>query len=493
MKHISTFIAAAIVMLAAAGAAQAQLVQAVPATRPTQPAPMAKPPGPKIIKMTLTLRATSQPALQYHLLPAVEDQTPGNAVLLYYLGLQQISRDSKDNYADELQTWVSWLSMPLADLPQAEVQKAIDRYADALGQLELGSRRMTADWGLPLEEGINSKVPSLGELRHLARMLALKARLQMAQGKWKEAIKTLQVGFALGRHTGDRQPTLIACLVGMSIDALMIDQAEQLVQMPQAPNLYWALAALPQPMIDIRQAMAWERGGVYMSFPKLRDIETRQMSEQEWGQLYNELSRAAAMWRGAGPDARMDLPGFVGAIRSYPEAKQYLIARGRSSKEVEAMPVSQVVLLYMVGEYRHWQDEMFKWFDLPYGLAADGLRRTAREFAAWEASDGAGNLLAGILPTLDRAFFLNTQTDRRVAALQCIEAVRSYAAAHEGRLPDGLKDVTDTPIQDDPVTGKPFIYTLAKAGFVIECPSPNITETLRYEITLAASQASKGE
>ena len=53
-----------------------------------------------------------------------------------------------------------------------------------------------------------------------------------------------------------------------------------------------------------------------------------------------------------------------------------------------------------------------------------------------------------------------TRMDRRVAALRCVEAVRLYAAAHDGKLPPSLDEIKDVPVPRDPVDDKPFGYRL---------------------------------
>jgi hypothetical protein len=45
-----------------------------------------------------------------------------------------------------------------------------------------------------------------------------------------------------------------------------------------------------------------------------------------------------------------------------------------------------------------------------------------------------------------------------LAALTAVEALRTYAAAHDGKLPEQLSDVTETPVPDNPATGWPFEY-----------------------------------
>ncbi len=54
-----------------------------------------------------------------------------------------------------------------------------------------------------------------------------------------------------------------------------------------------------------------------------------------------------------------------------------------------------------------------------------------------------------------------------------MEAVRLYAAAHDGKLPASLDDVKDVPIPDDPVTGQPFGYRrVGDRAFLSSTPFP---------------------
>ena len=49
--------------------------------------------------------------------------------------------------------------------------------------------------------------------------------------------------------------------------------------------------------------------------------------------------------------------------------------------------------------------------------------------------------------------------DQRIALLRHVEALRLYAAEHNGSLPVRLAECP-VPLPDDPFTGKPFRYEL---------------------------------
>jgi tetratricopeptide (TPR) repeat protein len=74
-----------------------------------------------------------------------------------------------------------------------------------------------------------------------------------------------------------------------------------------------------------------------------------------------------------------------------------------------------------------------------------------------------------------------------LAALQCVEAIRSYAASHGGQLPQALADIKEVSIPNDPMTGAAFRYTRAGATGVLESPAPAggfEQDAIRYEITV---------
>ena len=77
--------------------------------------------------------------------------------------------------------------------------------------------------------------------------------------------------------------------------------------------------------------------------------------------------------------------------------------------------------------------------------------------------------------------------DRKIAALQIMEALRLYAGSHDDKLPEKLSDVTDIKIPDDPVTKKPFEYksTGNEAVLTIEgTENSDGRDSVHYEIKL---------
>ncbi|MCX5646582.1 MAG: hypothetical protein NTZ17_18165 [Phycisphaerae bacterium] len=78
--------------------------------------------------------------------------------------------------------------------------------------------------------------------------------------------------------------------------------------------------------------------------------------------------------------------------------------------------------------------------------------------------------------------------DGDVAALQCVEALRHYAASHNGQLPKQLGEVSEVQVPQDPLSGKPFAYRYDGSKAVLEVSVPKggtPRDGTRYEMTVA--------
>jgi tetratricopeptide (TPR) repeat protein len=94
-------------------------------------------------------------------------------------------------------------------------------------------------------------------------------------------------------------------------------------------------------------------------------------------------------------------------------------------------------------------------------------------------------------PAHDRVRLLTKRLSRDIAALQCIEALRLHAAAHQGRLPADLSQVTKWTIPDDPLAEQPFDYTCTDGTAILKSPPPkggSPKEAMRYELAMAETK-----
>jgi hypothetical protein len=366
--------------------------------------------------------------------------------------------------------------------------------------LERGARCESADWDFPIRESEHRfwliLLPDIQAARTPGRFLAARARIQMVQGKFDDALKTLQVGYALSRHVGDQADFLVQALVGITIANMMSDQVETFVQQPGTPNLYWALVALPRPFISIHRPLEVEASSMYFNFPELRDIDKKVYSPEQWRQLMDQLvdDVFSVLQMTHRNDISLEKLAILNnIIAGYPRAKQALIEEGRSADEVEAMPVAQVVLIYTMHVYDEFCDDQFKWLNLPFAQFQSHSKQVDHDF---QDSIRSGRelipLAATFLPAVEAAKTAEVRTDRSIAVLEILEALRMYGASHDGQLPNSLKDITDVVIPLDPFTDEPFTYHCNGDVAVIESqyagPNTHNVHALRYEIRFAEKE-----
>jgi hypothetical protein len=315
----------------------------------------------------------------------------------------------------------------------------------------------------------------------------------MADGDLTKAVHTIQTGLALAKQTGE-QPTLINHLVGAAIAQIVLRQVDDFVQQPKAPNLYWALTDLPPSLIDQRKPFEGERLWVYGMFPgigeAMADLDAGPITEEQvQGCVKALLNRGA---RNVLIDTRRKLELTKYATEHYEADKKVLLDQGRPREKVEKMPHVQVVLMAEVTDYEQMMDDQIKWINEPYFKVADRLDKAAK--ALKEGSKKSIILpeesIGFLVPAVGKIFQARVRLQRKLDALRCVEAIRAYAAAHDGKLPAALDDVKDVPIPADPVTGKAFTYkkdgetaTLTAARSVSGEGRPDFQE-LVYEITI---------
>lgn len=439
---------------------------------------------PAPLQLLLQPAAEPEAALTYRLLPPALDLRPGNAAVLYnklaieYPGKGRDRREVRDRMSD-------WLALPLAKLPIDEVRAFLKPSRKLLDDLHMAARRRRCDWELPLGERdyLSTALPELMPARNFGQLLALEAQIQMSEHRFDDALRTLQTGFALARHVSSGS-MFIHALVARDISGNMEQMLFDWPTQPGSPNLYWALTALPRPLIDLRQIIDTEGESLYWSFPELKDLESDSHSAKYWDDVLDRLLAFVAQAIDHPDNWEERLPLALLAIKELPRAKASLIERGFSDERVRNMPVSQVLLLDAVCTYKIERDRDYKRLCLAYHEVPDD----------WRGSSYLGPRpiipLAIVLSrAVDSMHFGAGLHDRAIALLRIIEAIRAYGALHGGELPDRLEELSDLPIPTDPVTGGPFLYKRQENSAILETPPPRTEPEhelrRRYELRFA--------
>jgi hypothetical protein len=413
-----------------------------------------------------------KPALKYQLLPELEELKPGNAAQEYLrcFAEQHAFFYSKEAVANRARH----RKMSLVEL---RLEPFLDRGGGPPARADWAARMDTLDWQAlrRIQEGTMEGLPAeLGPLQLLAESLQIRFRAQVARQHFDDAIRTAKTMLRLSRHLGEH-PTEVAGLLGLSVAHLGLDALEEMVQQPGCPNLYWALTDLPCPLVDLHRSVHGERIRVAADLRLLRGDAPMTPAELETvvGRLSGVLSfareQAGLSPRGLRPLLRMRAED-KGRIVA---ARRHLVEAGCKPDLADRFPPLQIILLDEKRDLEIRRDERTKLLPLPL-WQIDAL-------ACGE--DGQEGLLADLLPDVVKLRRAQAALERQIAVLRHVEALRLYAAGHDGKLPAKLSDIP-LPLPDDPFSGKPFAYAIEGADAHLRGEDPRGQSPVHYALTL---------
>ncbi len=450
-------------------------------------------------QLTVTPAPEPDPVFTHRLVLQDIDLLEGNAASYYYRAMMHLRSNSTrviKEFGDE--TFYNWMvpeMTPLAKLPIEDAKRAI-----AVLDLEAvnrATRTRNCDWGLDISSLRGRDVFSYWleecqQSREISRALSVQTRVALAERDFVAALDALRQNIRLGGDTA-RIPVLVSGLVGIAeIGITSVNLAEFIAQ-PGSPNLYWALAELPDPIVDLRPAVRAESEVGWKLTPILKDAETAQRTAEEWNAQWQSLASSGLRDLMNDPPTTlksgewgMAALGFSG----FTHAKQQLLAWGFDQAKVEAMAVGQVLAVYTARVYQHYADLQERtwyvsWPEAQRMLAEAEKVRTSE--AVWNNPQRELFPIASeLLPAMRATRIAHEKSRRQIAALRVIEALRMHAAEHDGQLPATLAEVSCVPVPDNPATGEPFVYQLDGATAVLELPaSDGLTISARYEIRVA--------
>jgi hypothetical protein len=385
--------------------------------------PLAVPPEPPVemlIKLTVDPMPAPKPALRYLLLPELREMSPGNPIANYTKCVLDQDFSSQDESFGRA----------------------------ALKQVDRAARMDKPDWQILPKlktDGIGLLLPDVQKMRLLASELQKRFRSEIGLRKFDDALYTARTMFALSRHMGEH-PTLIGGLVAIAIASVAIQPLEELLEQPNCPNLYWALTNLPSPFITLEKGMEGERILMTGEFRALSDTEP--MTTAQLKKFIEYLDRLRELRRNDKKTIdylteRVENEQYMAAARAR------LIDSGIPEDRLARFSPYQVALLNERIEYEVLRDEVMKFSNLPTYEAIprmDAVRMTRGQIIFDE-----------FLPGLGKVRRAQGRLEQRIALLRHVEAIRLYAAAHGGKVPEKLTDI-DVPLPVDPFTGKPFRY-----------------------------------
>ncbi|MEL7497283.1 MAG: hypothetical protein AAFN77_06700 [Planctomycetota bacterium] len=433
-------------------------------------------------RFRVTPAKTTRPAFQYRLTVPPHQTIPGNAITHYLRSdgegsLRRPIDYARETYGDVIFKWAS-LETPTDDIKLDDL-RAVSSSFESFVQQHL--RRATfcrdSDWGLALEdlsgkETYEFLLPSVQQTRTMARILQMRNRLAVIEGRHEDSVEHLRMTYQLAHRVGDLG-LLVSGLVAISETSMANQGMMHLISSKNGPNMYWALSELPQPVIDLRSAFQLEAGMALRYFDELDGIESDQLTNAEWKA---KLNRTIVQWvelyemigyRSSEPMKKLTPAITVGmALVSYPQAKQRLIESGLDAETVETMPVPKVILLDAKRELTAYSDEVNKAYCLPFQQYQTVDSEVQEELRA-SATKNLGAAMANlILPASQQVRRAQARTQAEVNALIIVESIRNHYAM-TGSVPKTL-DELKLPTRENPLTGKPFGYTVNNNEAVID-------------------------
>ena len=449
--------------------------------------------GKLVVPITLSPQAAPRPVSDYYLTPQYKEQQPGDQLS----GFMKCFMEQQRFFStEEDQKRQKFLDMPLAELPedvreQAGVSGGIlypGKYRGMMANLDLAARYTRTEWNEYFQfrsDGINWLLPEVGYMRRLASVAKLRLRGEVRAREFDRAIQTMKTLTGLAGMFKSH-PTLIGNLVGIAIQSVAWDGAEELIAQPGCPNLFWSFIDLPNPPFDITSGIQGERilfdsalGFLLTTNRPLSVTEVEKVldfiTELEKGQ--NIGGEATTGER----SLRIRLAKMASDPKRVEEARRRLVLIGKMQPNaVKVFGPTQVTLADDVLSYNILRDEFFKYRSLPLKPWQDGIAAMERQLKA----QAEQLILAPVaLLSYSKVKYAAIRNAQRVALLAVLEGLRLHAAGNGGLLPTSL-DAVKLPLPMDPATLRPFEYAVKEGVATLTGAKIGANPQRIYEVRL---------
>jgi hypothetical protein len=460
--------------------------------------------GGSVMRRVLTLapKRQARPALSIQLIPNEYHRKEGNAAIFYFqamgffersaalqakLNFERTNMEEGFRQGKEVPPFL-WLEMEPNQLPVNEVTDYLvytsfqPRYlSEAVQRKDFSADRRIKEVG----DFIGTLLPEIQSMRDLARQQSLRFRLAIAQDRTDDAVAILGQQLALGSHLG-QDHFLVSALVGMACVGIGMSDALYLCEHADAPNLYWAMAALPKPLVDLRHSLTYEREVLFLQFPKLLEVDETPKSDGYWKEFAAEYSETLTQLTAGDDIENMVFDKESGTTLlialGVPGARRYLReVVGLTDETLAKLSNTQI---YFLAVRRYWEiarDEVYKIYYAPERQQKVLLE--AELMVTDQAEHGLITVPTGILlPAVEAAFVAARRCQQQLALMQTIESIRHHLATHDNAFPKDL-EALELPAPIDPVSDKPFAYELHSEGATLKGAA---VPGVRYEIELRA-------
>ena len=451
----------------------------------------------RIYKLEVSPAKEVSPAFKHRFTVPPHETIAGNAITHYLRSFGERGLSRPWDYAEkesggEVHDWYS-LKTKSEDIPIEKLKQCSEVFATLVSHIDRATLCRDADWGYAIEdlkgiETIGFLLPSVQNTRTMARSLMLQNRLAIIEKRFDDSVDRLRMTYQLGRNV-NKMGVLVSSLVGVAEVRMANEGAMLLIGTEGSPNLYWAFAELPTPFIDASRAMQIDISMAERLFPEIMDIENAKFSDDEWKRLLNkyvdQLPIISGLTGGTTNENGLSMKavGFLGSLTGYGDAKRRLTERGYDKEVVSKMSVAQVILTDASHDIKYFSQMCSKSWHVPYPESRRINKIFEDEIRREQAKFRFGAIISGMLgPAILNVRFAVVRSEAQINLLMAIESLRNHAAIH-GKFPQSLTEL-DLPVRTNPITGKPFNYSLEAGKAVLTCDFQGGDGIDRYEISI---------
>lgn len=409
---------------------------------------------------TIHAAAEPNPALRYRFWPAPEDRESGNCMPFVTRALLLSAKaQSKEDYGER------YLEL-YDDSEKLDVEKAKKFVAEfgypALNEMERAENLMEIQYDLKLQELdarqiVATVLPELQEMRAIARLLDLRARIAMQEGRWDDFCRDVRLNLRLAEIASNSSDFVISPLVGIAIAGMSTGTIEAAIRKPDCPNLYWAIASVPWDQIsDVREAIEFESVTSANILNGGQPLPDTPIGEEASRRIIKDLTESFATLVDTGNSlSHAQLVAGVYVVSLAESSREVLKSSNEWADRVDQLSDSEAVLRAINIRFEQRRHNWFKWNLLP------PERWDEYDFETPPVSDDPQNYfdlaVYTLLPAINacrKASLRSTQTRNY---LLTIEAIRMHASTTD-MLPESLEGLKPVPVWMDSIAMKPFQY-----------------------------------
>jgi len=455
-------------------------------------------------------RAEPQPAFSVRLLPNAFEAKDGNAAIHYLhaiafaeqsIGLQAKLDFERRNHQAAVEAGKSpgelpphsWRISRPEELPLQEVKDYLVYTEFQTRYLRQAWQRKQCDFDrriLEVDSPLAYLLPEIQSMRELAWQQQLRFLVAIAEDRVDDAVEIFGQQLAIGHHLS-QEPFLVSSLVGIACAGIGWTDSFFLSEHPQAPNLYWALAALPNPLVDLGYSLAFEGEMLFEQFKELRDVDENPRSDLYWSRFVDRMGDVLQEFADQlGFPQKRGINGFAEeVVTGVPGARRYLLeVVGMTGEQIDHLPAAQVYFLAVRRFHERFRDEWLKLKHVPYQkLNEPAFAFRPKLDAAFAEYGSMTSLSKMVFPAVQSALTASTRNQQQLALLQTVESIRHHLATRGNSLPNSL-DELELPAPLDPASGEAFEYFLHDQGATLRGTAfPN----LRYQLDMRVAESDR--